>query len=79
MKTTVMKTAKKSIIILIAVSVIASALSIGASPDQPLAYGAATVDTSNLNLRSGPSLTHPVIMMLNEGDIVVILERTNSE
>ena len=74
-----MKIAKKLIIILIAVSVIASTLSIAAKAEGPLAYGAATVDTPILNLRSGPSTSTSVVTRLSEGDIVVVLERTNSE
>ena len=71
--------ARKLLTILIAVSLLTSVLTISASASDPLAYGAATVDTTNLNLRSGPSLTSQVITTLNVGDIVVILERTNSE
>ena len=54
-------------------------LSIGASADAPLAFGAATVNTPILNLRSGPSTDDTILTRLSEGDIVVILERTNSE
>ena len=74
-----MKKLKKLLIILIAVSIASSALLISASADEPLAYGAATVDTPVLNLRSGPGTSTSVITRLSEGDIVVILERTNSE
>ena len=74
-----MRVIKKLVITLIAVSVIASVLSVVASADNRLAYGAATVDTASLNLRSGPGLSHSVITTLNAGDIIVILERTNSE
>ena len=74
-----MKITKKLIIVILAISVLLPILSIGVSAAEPIAYGAATVDTSNLNLRSGPGKTHSVITTLNEGDIIVILERTNSE
>ena len=74
-----MKTAKKLIILIITISLIASALATVASAEDTLAYGAATVDTTNLNLRTGPGKSYSVITTLNLGDIIVILERTNSE
>jgi len=74
-----MKNAKKLLIILIVISMFTSMLAISASAEDTLAYGAATVDTDILNLRSGPGLTFSVISTLTEGDIIVILERTNSE
>lgn len=74
-----MKTAKKLLIILITISIIASALIISASADVPMAYGAATVDTPVLNLRAGPSTSDNVVSRLSEGDIIVITERTNSD
>ena len=74
-----MKIAKKLLTILILISILASMITTGASADAPLAYGAATVDTPVLNLRSGPSTDDSILTRLSEGDIVVILERTNSE
>ena len=74
-----MKKAKKLLSIIILVSILAAMLSVSAFAHEGLAYGAATVDTGYLNLRNGPSLTSSILKVLNEGDIVVILERTNSE
>ena len=74
-----MKITKKFLTILIIISIVASMFSINAAADAPLAYGAATVNTPILNLRSGPSTSTSVVSRLSEGDIVVILERTNSE
>jgi len=74
----VMKKAKKLIVALLVVSIVASMFPVIASASS-LAYGAATVGTSSLRLRSGPGTSHSVITHLNEGDIVVILERTTSE
>jgi len=54
-------------------------LTVGALADGTLAYGAATIDTPVLRLRSGPGTNYSVVDRLSEGDIVVILERTNSE
>ena len=75
-----MKTLKKIIFVLVAVSIAASLLSIGALADGiNMAYGAATVAGPSLNLRTGPGTTHSIVAQLNEGDIVVILERTDPE
>ena len=74
-----MKKLKKLLLLLIAISVVASLLTFGATANGTIAYGAATVAGQSLNLRTGPSTSHTVITQLNEGDIVVILERTNSE
>jgi len=73
-----MKTTKRLVFVLIVVSVMASLLTLSASAST-IAYGAATVDTQGLRLRSGPGTTHSIITHLSEGDIVVILERTNKE
>jgi len=73
-----MKIAKKLLIVIIILTVLLSALPIGAVATESLAYGAATVNTSGLNLRSGPGLSHSIIATLHEGDIIVILERTDS-
>ena len=74
-----MKTVKRLLFILLAISLFSSVCTVGASATGSIAYGAATVNTSNLNIRTGPGLNHSVISALNEGDIVVILERTSSE
>ena len=70
---------KKLVCITVVVSIIASMLCVGALADGSLAYGAATVAGPSLNLRSGPGTSYSVITQLNEGDIIVILECTNSE
>ena len=74
-----MKIAKKLIAVIIAVTVMASVFTIGASAAELIAYGAATVDTTNLNVRTGPGMSYPVTATLNEGDIIVILELTNND
>jgi len=73
-----MRIVKKLIIILLIITMTASTLTVFASAAS-LAYGAATVSTENLRLRTGPGMSHSVTMLLSEGDIVVILERTSSE
>ena len=74
-----MKIVKKLILMLLTISIAASMLTVFALADGTLAYGAATVSGDGLRLRSGPGTTYSVVIYLNEGDIVVILERTNSE
>ena len=73
-----MKLVKKLIVTLLVISIAASMLPVFASAGT-IAYGAATVDTPALRLRSGPGTNHSVVTLLAEGDIVVILERTNRE
>lgn len=73
-----MKTAKKLLVVLLVISITASMLTVFASANS-LAYGAATVDTNSLRLRSGPGTSFSVVTLLSEGDIIVILERTNNE
>ena len=70
---------RKTILILLIVSASAALLPISASADGTMAYGAATVAGPALNLRTGPGTTYDILTQLNEGDIVVILERTNSD
>ena len=74
-----MQKVKKLIFILVTISIIASLLCVVASANGTLAYGAATVSGPALNIRSGPGTSYSVVSQLNEGDIVVILERTDSE
>jgi len=74
-----MKTAKKLLVILIVFSAVASMLSVSVLADGTIAYGAATIDTPVLRLRSGPGTSHSIVDRLSEGDIVVVLERTNEE
>ncbi|MDR0491322.1 MAG: SH3 domain-containing protein [Oscillospiraceae bacterium] len=74
-----MRITKRLIAILFAISILACLFTFNAAATGKLAYGAATVTGPALNLRSGPSKSNSVITQLNEGDIVVILERTDDE
>jgi cell wall-associated NlpC family hydrolase len=74
-----MKYFKKLISIILLISVIGSMLTISASAGSKLAYGAATVSTQDLRLRAGPGTSHRIVTHLSEGDIVVVLERTDSD
>ena len=74
-----MKYLKKVVFILLVIIIISSVFAIGASASGTIAYGAATVGTQGLRVRSGPGTTYSIYTHLSEGDIVVILERTNKE
>ena len=74
-----MRYAKKLVTILLVVSIVSTMFAATASAGGTLAYGAATVSAQGLRVRLGPGTSHKVIDNLSEGDIVVILDRTNSE
>lgn len=73
-----MKLTARLVCIFLVLSVMASMFTLNASAAS-MAYGAATVDTQGLRLRSGPGTSHSIVTHLSEGDIVVILERTNDD
>ena len=74
-----MRKLRRPITALLVIIIIASFASISALADGNIAYGAATVSGPDLRIRTGPSKQNNIITHLCEGDIVVILERTNSE
>ncbi len=74
-----MKFCKKLIIMLLVISVIASAFMIPASSAGNIAYGACTIDASLLNVRSGPGQNYSVVTTVARNSRVVILEKTNSD
>ena len=74
-----MKHAQKIVFIILVISILSSVFAINVSAAGTIAYGAATVDTQGLRIRSGPGTTYSIVTHLSEGDIVVILQRTNSE
>ncbi|MDR1590133.1 MAG: C40 family peptidase [Oscillospiraceae bacterium] len=73
-----MKIAKSFLSVIIAAVVLSSAFTLTASAAN-LAYGAATVEATQLNVRSGPGMSNSIVATLDDSDIVVILEKTNSE
>lgn len=44
-----------------------------------IAYGAATVDATSLNVRSGPETTYSVVYTIDQNERIVILEKVNDE
>jgi len=74
-----MKVATRFVISLIIVTVIASMIPVSAGATGTIAWGAANINGSGVRVRSGPSTSDSVLTHTNTGDIVVIIERTNSE
>ncbi len=73
-----MNSVKKIISIVLIFTMCASFFVFGASAAE-LAYGAATVNTSSLNIRSGPDTSYDRVRVVSKGTILVILETTSEE
>lgn len=69
---------RKFLVFLFILSVVASGLYI-TSEAGSLAYGAATVGASSLNVRSGPGTSYSIVRTIVHNEKVVILEKTSSE
>lgn len=74
-----MKKLKKLIVMLLVIAACLSVLAVSASAAEPIIYGAATVNATSLNIRSGPGTDYSVIGSVPDEEIVVIIERTNSK
>jgi len=74
-----MKIAKRLIVFLILVSIFATMMPLTASANGTVAWGAANIDANGVRIRSGPGLDYDVLTHVSNGDIVIIIERTNSE
>ncbi len=72
-----MKQLKKIIFLTIILSICLSLCAFTALAADSLAYGAATISASSLNVRSGPDTSYDRVTVLSRGTIVVILEQTN--
>lgn len=73
-----MKHLKKILILVVAFAIMTSCLTGFAYADS-LAYGAATVNATKLNVRAGTGTDTEIKGTIANGTIVVVLERTNSE
>jgi uncharacterized protein YgiM (DUF1202 family) len=71
-----MKFFRKSVYIILILSICLSLCAFSASASE-LAYGAATVSATSLNVRSGPDSSNSRVTVLSKGTIVVILEKTS--
>ena len=74
-----MKIATRLIVSLILTAVISTLIPVTASASGTIAWGAANISASGVRIRSGPGTNHSVLSHVNTGDIVVVVERTNSE
>ena len=72
-----MKQLKKIIFLITVLSICISLCAFTALAADNLAYGAATISASSLNVRSGPDTSYDRVTVLSRGTIVVILEQTN--
>jgi len=67
-------------LLIVAVIITAAALLMGVTAAAAdLAYGAATVSATSLNIRSGPSTEHDRLMVVSGGTRLVILSRNDGE
>ena len=74
-----MKKIQKLLALLLIVLTLTCGLGLTASANNNLVYGAATVNATSLNIRSGPGLNYDTISTIGNSAIIVILERTSSE
>lgn len=74
-----MKTIKKLIVMVLVLAMTLSMFAVSASAAGTIAYGAATVDASALNIRSGPGTTYSILGKVSRNSRVVILERTSDD
>ncbi|MCL2820258.1 MAG: NlpC/P60 family protein [Oscillospiraceae bacterium] len=74
-----MRIVKKTVVTILIISAIATMLPTLSTANDTIAWGAANVSGNNVRIRSGPGLTHSTITNVNLDEIVVIVERTNSE
>jgi N-acetylmuramoyl-L-alanine amidase len=73
-----MKKTRKLLVLFLAIAMTVSMLAFPASAEGSIAYGAATVTASTLNIRSGPSTSYSIAGTVSYGSKVVVLEKTSS-
>jgi uncharacterized protein YgiM (DUF1202 family) len=73
-----MRVFKKLLIVLAVITVIIPAQYI-ISEAGNIAYGAATVDATSLNIRSGPDTTYDIVFTLGSNERMVVLEKTTAD
>jgi len=71
--------AKKLVVILLLASICITMMPLTASANSALAWGAANTVGNGVRIRSGPGLDNSVLTHVGRGEVMVILERTNSE
>ena len=73
-----MKKTRKLLVLFLAIAMTVSMLAFPAIADGSIAYGAATVSASTLNIRSGPSTSYSIAGTVSRNSKVVVLEKTSS-
>jgi len=71
--------ARKPVVILLLVSLCVTMLPLTASANSAIAWGAANSIGNGVRIRSGPGLDNSILTHVSSGEVMVILERTNSE
>ena len=71
--------AKKFIVILLLASLCVTMMPYTASANSAIAWGAANSVGNGVRIRSGPGLDSSILTHVGSGEVMVILERTNSE
>ena len=74
-----MKKIQRLSAVLLIIAIAAAGLGFTASANNKIAYGAATVNATSLNIRSGPGQEYETTSTIGNNAIIVILERTSSE
>lgn len=74
-----MKNIKKLIIMVLVLAMSLTMLTAFASAAGTIAYGAATVTASALNIRSGPGTSNSIVGKVSRNSIVVVIEKTTSD
>lgn len=71
-----MKSFKRLICLILSVAMLAGLCVLSASAAGTVAYGAATVTASVLNIRSGPGTSYSIVSTVNSASTVVVQEKT---
>jgi len=74
-----MKILTKVVISLLLIAIITTMLPAITTANGNISWGAANVSGNNVRIRSGPGLSHSTVTNVNFDEIVVIVNRTNSE
>lgn len=73
-----MKTIKKLIVMVLILAMSLTMFAVSVNATGSIAYGAATVTASALNIRSGPGTSYSIVGSVKRSNIVVILECTSN-
>jgi len=74
-----MKHLKKFLCAVLVIAMISTSVVFSAGAAGTVAYGAGTVSASLLNVRSGPGTNYSIVDTVDNGEIVIILEKSTSD